>query len=121
MSLDKPFKFKEISYDKKSINTMTYDELCFLISQVNDDIDSSSRFIFPYSVNLKNREQVPESVIKKLRYKDACIYFLKDLKEELNNKKIGIEKAFFNVCREKMEEEEFNMYFNEAEKISTGV
>ncbi len=100
---------------------MTYDELCYLISQVNDDIESSSKFIFPYSNNLKNREQVPDTVIKKLRYKDACIYFLKDLKEELNGKKMGIEKAFFNICREKMEEEEFNSYFGEAEKISTGV
>jgi hypothetical protein len=121
MSLENGFKFKSIFYDKKSIQSMTYDELDFLISQVNDDINKASDFIYPYSNQLKNREEVPEQVTKKLKYKDACVYFSKDLKEELNNKRIGIERSFLNICREKMDEEEFNMYFNEAEKISIGV
>jgi len=100
---------------------MTYDELDFLISQVNDDILKASEFIYPYSSQLKDRKEVPESVTRKLKYKDACVYFLKDLKEELNSKHIGIEKSFLKVCKEKMEEEEFNSYFNEAEKLSIGV
>jgi hypothetical protein len=92
-----------------------------LLSQVSEEILLASGFIFNFSTQLKNREEVPESVTKKLRYKDALVYFSKDLKEEMNKKRIGIERCFLNVCREKMNEEEFNGYFSEAEKISIGV
>lgn len=121
MSLENGFKFKSIFYDKKIIHSMTYDETDFLLSQVNEEISLASGFIFNFSKQLKNRELVPESVTKKLRYKDALVYFLKDLKEEMNSKRIGIERSFFNVCRESMSEEEFNNYFSEAEKLSIGV
>ena len=122
MSLEKGFKFKSYFYDSNSISSMTYDELDFLINQVNEEIIEASTYIFPYSDQLKNRDQtLPKDVTNKLRYKDALVYFSKDLKKELNQKRMSIEKAFFKVCSEKMNEQDFAMYFVEAEKISTGV
>lgn len=122
MSLEKGFKFRSFFYDQKIISSMTYDEVEFLITQVNEEIETASTYIFPYSEQLKNRDlTLPKDVTNKLRYKDALVYFSKDLKQEINHKKMSIEKAFFKVCQEKMDEQEFSNYFGEAEKISLGV
>ena len=117
MSLETGFKYKDFVYDIKTVSILTYDELMLLIERVTDDINSCQEFISPFSAELKARTDVPENVMKKLRYKDALNYFVKELKECLHNKKIGIEKAFLKVCREPMDEVEFASYFSEAEKL----
>jgi len=120
MSLQNGFKFRSIFYDEKMIGTMNYDEVSFLIEQVSEEIQKSGEYIYPYSKQLKNREEVPEQITKKLHYKDALIYFSRDLKEILNKKKMNIEKAFFKVAQEKLEENVFNEIFGEVEKLIIG-
>jgi len=117
MSLETGFKFKDYVFNTEIVSNLTYDELVLLIERVTEDINSCQEFISPYSAELKSRSTVPENVMKKLRYKDALGYFNKELKECLHFKKIGIEKAFFIVCKETMEDIEFATYFSEAEKL----
>lgn len=121
MSLERGFKFKGDFFDSSIIGNMSYDELDFLISQVVEEIKDASEFIFSFGNDLKAHNEVPESVKRKLKYKDALVYFSRDLRKSLFNKKISIERAFFTVCKDRMDESEFNEYLIEANKLSIGV
>jgi hypothetical protein len=87
MSLDRGFKFRSYFYDQKIIDSMTYDELSLLIDQVYEEIKDAKDFIEPFSNDLKSRLEVPENVKRKLKYKDAIVYFSKDLKEIQSKKR----------------------------------
>jgi hypothetical protein len=117
MLVDRGFKFKDVFYDKSLVDSMTYDDVENLISNVETEIKSASEYIFPYSEKLKARSKVPDSVKRKLLYKDACIHFQRDLKEELKNKKIDIERAFFRCAFTILDTETYNLILEEAKKI----
>ena len=58
--------------------------------------------------------------LKKLKYKDALVYFSRDLKKKLHEKKVNIERTFMYVCKQKLSEELFNEIYAEAERLRTG-
>ena len=114
------FVYKGTFYDKKNLGKMSYAEIEYLIETIQKDIDSNSEIILPYTDKLRSSKteisDVPENIIKKLKYKDALNHFIKTLKDCRFEKKISIERAFIDVCRESMEEENFQEFYSLAEK-----
>lgn len=118
MNLEKGFKFLGDYFDVTIVTQMSYDELEFLIEQVSQEINKTIEIIKPFELDLKNGKECPDHIVKKLKYKDALSYFQKDLRECLVNKKRSIERKFFQVCQEEMDEEQFEEIKSKAEKLS---
>ena len=114
------FVYKGYLFSKEVLDKTSYDELEYLIDTIKEDIKSNSDLILPYVDRLRSGKgdltDVPEHIVKKLKYKDALNHFLSTLKEAFLERKIDINRAFIEVCRENMEEDTFKEFLTLAEK-----
>jgi len=115
-TLEKGFKFRDDFYNVEIVSKMNYDQQELLIKNVNEEINVISEVIAPFSDALKivDKGEAPSHIVKKLKYKDALIYFVRDLKESLFFKNKDTEKRFVEICRERLTPEDFKEIWNES-------
>jgi hypothetical protein len=115
-TLEKGFKFRDDFYNTEIVSKMNYNDQELLIKNVNEEINVISDVIAPYSDSLKvvGKEGVPEHIVKKLKYKDALIYFVRDLKESIFFKSKDAEKRFVEICRDRLSVEDFEEIWKES-------
>jgi hypothetical protein len=114
ITLERGFKFSNMFYDLQIVNSMNSKEIGLLINRVDSEIALITHQIVPFSEAIKNKEVFPEYIRGKVRYKDALIYFVKDLKECLFYKEKEVPVKFMEICKERLSEEDYNDILNEA-------